>query len=337
MITQFKTLFEVGIAHPYYRETCEDVTFIIPEGTAQWLRNGKLVAKELEGRLHVLFEADETGPALKPISGQTLRIGLRLLNPSFSNFTKVDATFASSKLLYGNAVVPAALDAPIQVQLVGHIFSHTLTDGARPVTLTLRDKAGLELRTDEITAAVNRPAISYDLTGLPPGVYTVDEDYPAGLTRNPYYSEAELLQAGVFGIIEVKIDGNFYGAPPAFQIDFEPREETLKYYVVARNYADADVNQLSVLDTGFGDDGRPQINFTKVPSSAFTAAEIPPALLTNSTGKVVLFKSQAVVARAEKGRKKIQLKKNGDVLIAHLPQPRPERTTADLVIPVSKP
>lgn len=337
MITQFKTLFEVGIVHPYYRETCEDVAFIIPEGTAQRLRNGKLVAKELEGRLYVLFEANEAGAALKPISGQTLRIGLRLLNPFFSNFTKVDASFVSSKLLYGNAAAPAVLDAPVQVQLVGPIFSHALTDSARPVTITLRDRAGLALQTDEITAAINRPTISYDLTGLPSGAYTIDEDYPAGLNKNSYYLEAELVQAGVFGIIEVKVDGSFYGAPPAFQIDFESREETLRYYVVARNYADADMNQLSVSDTGFGDDGRPQINFTKVPSSSFTPAEIPPALLTDSSGKVVLFKSQAVVARAEKARKKIQLKKNGDVLIAHLPQPRPERTNADLVIPVSKP
>lgn len=337
MTTQFKTLFEVAIAHPYYREACEDVSFVLPASTAQWLRNGKLVAKVLEGRLYVLFEADEGGAALKPIPGETLRIGLRLTNPFFSNFTKVDAGFASSKLLYGNAVAPALLDAPIKVRLVGNLFSHTLTDSDRPVTVTLRDKAGVVLQTDEITAALDRAAISYDLTALPPGVYTIDEDLPGGLTRNPYYSDAELLQVGVFGLLEVKIADSFYGVAPDFQIEFEPREETLKYYVVARRYADADINQLSISDSGFGDDGRPQITFTKVLSGAFTPAEIAPALLTDDSGKVVLFKSQALVARAEKARKKIQLKKNGEVLITHLPQPRPEKTNADLVIAISKP
>jgi len=337
MKTQFKTLFEVTVAHPYYRETCEDVAFLIPTGTAQVLRNGKLIAKELEGKLYVLFEAAEGGAALQPIPEQTLRFGLRLLNPFFSNFTKVDASFASSKLVYENTVAPGALDAPTKVQLVGNLFSHILTDAARPVTVTLSDRAGLALQTEEITAAVNRASLSYDLTALPPGGYTIDEQFPGGLTRNPYYSDAELLQAGVFGVLEVRIDGNFYAAPPHFQIEFDSREETLKYYVVGRHYANADVAQLSVADAGFGEDGRPQINFTKVLSGAFTGDEIPPAFLTDSSGQVVLFKSQAVVARAEKARKKIQLIKNGEVLIAHLPQPRPEKTNADLVIAISKP
>lgn len=337
MKTQFKTLFEVTVAHPYYRKTCEDVAFLIPGETAQVLRNGKLLARELAGRLYVLFEADEGGAALKPVPGKTLRLGLRLLNPFFSNFTKVNESFASSRLLYENAVAPAALDAPTKVQLIGHIVSHALTDSARPVTVTLSDRAGLALQTDVITAAVNSSAISYDLTALPPGAYTIDEHFPGGLTRNPYYSDAELLQAGVFGVLEIRIDGSFYGAPPHFQIEFEPREETLKYYVVGRHYANADIAQLSVADAGFGEDGRPQINFTKVLAGAFTDDEIPPAFLTDSSGQVVLFKSQAVVARSEKARKKIQLKKNGEVLIAHLPQPRPEKTNADLVIAISKP
>jgi hypothetical protein len=54
MITQFKTLFAVTIAHAYYRENCKDVAFIIPTDTAQWLKNGKLLAKELEGALRPL-------------------------------------------------------------------------------------------------------------------------------------------------------------------------------------------------------------------------------------------------------------------------------------------
>ena len=337
MRTQFKTLFVVTIAHAYYRERCEDVEFIIPADTAKMLKNGRLLARELEGKLYVLFETDEAGAVLKPIPGQTLRIGLRLINPFFSNFTDVDASFASSTLLYGNAATPAALDAPAKFHLVGQVFSHVLTDGARPVTVTLKDMAGVVLQTNEVTAAVNRLSVSYDLTGLRAGAYSVEEDYPAGPTLTAYYSDAEMGKAAVFGIMQVKIDNGFYSAspPPEFEIAFDAREETLRYYVVATNYP---VDQLSVSDAGAAEDGRSQIIFDKIASASLTPTEkISRDLLKSSSAEVVLFRAQDVVARAEKPRKKIQLKKNGDVLITHLPQPRPEKPNADLIISVSKP
>jgi len=335
--TQFKTLFVLSIAHAYYSERCEDVAFFIPTATGQWLKNGKLLARELAGKLYVLFEADDNGTALKPIPGRTLRIGLRLVNPFFSNFTEIDTSFASSTLLYGNTAAPAALDAPAKVKLVGKVFSHVLTDGARPVTVTLKDGAGATLQTDEVTAAANRLVVSYDLTARSSGVYSVEEDFPGGPTLNAYYSDAELFTASVFGVVEVTIDNSLYAAAADLQIDFAARLETLNYYVVARNYSDAELNQLSVSDAGFVEDGRPQINFDKKLSGAFTPAEISPDLLTGGSAKVVLFQSQATVARTERARKKIQLKKNGTPLITHLPQPRPEQTNADLIIPVSKP
>lgn len=92
-----------------------------------------------------------------------------------------------------------------------------------------------------------------------------------------------------------------------------------------------------MLDAGFQEDGRLQINFIKVSAESFTPAEIPPELVGNTSAKVVLFKSQNAVARAEKGRKKIQLKRNNDVLITHLPQPGSEKTNANLIVSVSKP
>jgi hypothetical protein len=51
----------------------------------------------------------------------------------------------------------------------------------------------------------------------------------------------------------------------------------------------------------------------------------------------LLFRSQAPVARRQRGRRKIQLNRNGEVLIEHLPQPGAERATADLIVHLSKP
>ena len=334
MTTQFKTLFVVSVAHAYYGGNCEDVAFVVSADTAQLLRNGKLLAKEFEGKLYILFETDEAGAALVTISGKTLRIGLRLINPFFSNFTAVDADFSSSQLLYRNAAVPTALDSPVSVTPTGPIFSHVLSDSARPVTVTLKNPAGETVQTDEIADA--RSAVSYDLTGQPSSAYTIEEAYPATTSEQTYYCDTELLKAAVFGVIEIKIASDLYAFAPEFQVPFEAREETLKYYVVASNYSPAEFNQLSVLDAGFTEDGRPQINFTKVSSNSFTAADIPPDSLTDSSSAVVLFKSQTTVARTEKSRKKVQLRKNSNVLIENLPQPRPERPNADLIIPLSK-
>lgn len=337
MSTQFNTLFTVTLAHAYYRGQCEDIDFILPRETVQLLKNGRLLGKMLDGSLHVLFEASDAGAALVPIPGRTLRIGLQLTNAFFSNFTDVSTDFASTALFYRNAAVPTALDVPTKVALVGQVFSHTLTDTPRPVMVALKNIAGQTVRNDTITATDDRTAVSYDLSGQAPGAYTIQETYPASTKGIPYYVDRELAGAGVFGVLEVRIDGSFYTVAVNFQIAFAARQEVLKYYVVANNYSDSEFDQLSVLDAGFTDDGRPQINFTKVPSASFTSAEIPPTLLGNSSAKVVLFRSQATVARAEKGRKKIQLKKNNEVLITHLAQPGPEKTNADMIVSVSKP
>jgi len=335
MTMHFRLLFTVSIAHAYYGEGCKDFDFIIPADTAQLLRNGKLIAKAREGKLYVLVGADETDTALVSMTAKTLRIGLKLLNPFFSNFT--DFNFNSSTPFYRNATNPDRLDAAKEITLVGRVFSHALTNTARPVTVTLQAASGQILQTDTITAADNRSSVSYDLTRQAAGAYIVTESYPRTTKAITYYSDAELQWQGIFGVIEIKIANSFYATAPEFEIAFAAKKETLKYYLLAKNYSDTEFNQLAVVDKGFTEDGRPQVNFTKVASAAFTADEISPALLGKSDAKVVLFKSQAVVARQEKARKKIQVLKNGEELIKHLPQPAANKVNADLIIQLSKP
>jgi hypothetical protein len=335
---RFRILFIVSISHAYYSEGCKDFSFIIPADSAQLLRNGKLIAKMRDGKLYVLFEADETDNPLVTIAGKTLRIGLKLLNPFFSNFT--DFNFNSSTPIYQNSTNPDALDAVEESELVGQVFSHSLTDAVRPVMVTLKDDKGQVLRTDTITATNNCSSVSYDLTGQAAGVYSVEESYSGNTQTVAYYSEPDLQRQGVFGVVELKIDSSFYNTAPEFVIAFAAKEEILKYYVVANKYTDTEFNQLfnqlSVLDNGFTEDERTQVNFTKLGFTAFTTEEISPALLGNSDAKVVLFKSQKV-GRQQKARKKIQLLKNGDVLIPHLPQPGADKANSDLIIQLSKP
>lgn len=337
MITKFSTLFVVSISHTYYISDCKDFDFVFPADTAQLLRNGKLIAKVLDGKLYVLFETDEAETALIPVPGKTLRIGLKLLNPYFCNFT--EPTFKSNALtpLYRNTASPVVLDAPEEVALVGQVFSHSLLNTERPVTVTLKNTSGQILQTDIITAANNTTTVSYELAGQAAGTYTVEEAYSGEPKRTTYYCDAELRQHGVFGAIEIEINSGFYTTPPTFVIAFNVKEEILKYYVVARNYSGTEFNNLSVNDNGFAEEGRTQVNFTKVPSAAFTKDDISPALLGGNDARVVLFKTQSAVERREKARKKIQLNKNGDVVITHLPQPGVDKANGDLIINISKP
>lgn len=337
MITQFKTLFVLTVVHTYYSENCQDVSFILPADTAQLLRNGKLLTKELNGSLYVLFETDEAGAALVKLGTKTLRLGLTLNNPYFVNFTALASNFTSTELLFRNKTTPTNLDAPVSVIPRGGIFSHPLSDSDRPVTVTLKNAAGVALQTDEVTADNDRTSVSYNLTGQAPGAMTVVENYPGNTIETIYYLDPELLSAGAFGVVEIQIDNSFYTAAPEFAVSFQPRAETLKYYVVGTKYSQADIDQLSVADAGFTEENRTQITFSKVPANSFTADDIPPDLLTNDSALVVLFKSQATVTRSATARKKIQLKKNGEVLITHLPQPSADQATADQIISVAKP
>ena len=78
-------------------------------GAEQALAAGKLLTRVRDGRLRVLFEADDADNALRDIHGTTLLNGLRVVNPYFANFT--EAPVASGWLvLYGNQTDPRGLD-----------------------------------------------------------------------------------------------------------------------------------------------------------------------------------------------------------------------------------
>ncbi|MFA7061980.1 MAG: hypothetical protein WC156_14330 [Pedobacter sp.] len=333
MTTTFRKLFTLNVAHGYYSDSCRDFSFIVSAAMTGLLRNAKLIAKALDGKLNVLYEVDEGGAALVPIAGTKLRFGMKLLNPLFSNVTE----FSVTTPLFRNTGSVASLDPAMEVVMTGRLISHAVTKTIRPVTVTVKDSAGQMLQTETITTANNRSTISCDLSGQAAGTYSVVEDYPAETETTTYYSDIELLQAGVFGVVEIVIDSDFYASRPSFTISFNAKQETLKYYVVAGNYNAAEFNHLSVADNGFAEDGRPMINFTRVTSDAFTTDEISPGMLAKANDKVVLFKSQALVARQEIARKNIQLSKNGDILIKHLPQIGADNVNGDIIIHISKP
>lgn len=264
---EFAPLFTLEATHAYYGARSPDFEFTTPSGTERLLAGGRLIAKTRESRLNVLYEKNTV-----QIAGKTLQFGLRLLNPSFSNFTVLPFLPGEGLALYRNA-------------------------GADPTVL--------------------EPAVALLLNAADP-------------------QDAELLAAGLFGVVEIEVGAGFYDTPPEFELAFEAREETLKYYVVARNFAPAEFDELEVSDAGFATDARPQIQFDRVAAAAFGAEDLPAALLGDTDARVALFRSQAPVARRAKARRRIQLARNHEVIVSQLPQPGAAASTADLVIHLSK-
>lgn len=299
------------------------------------MKRGRLLSKVSDGKLYCLYEADESDTAISDLSGELLLLGLRLKNPYFNNFT--DVTIDSTLPLYRNASTPGTLDPAAQIIPTGRLLNHQIVDAVRPVTIGLVDRNGQTLAIQNIDAANTRDEINFDLQFFGEGRYTVNETSTSGTSATPYYYDEGLYRAGVFGLVEIAVDAGFYGAAPEFEIGFNARTETLKYYIVANNYTDAEFAQLDVSDAGYVEEGRAQIGFTRLSSGSFASDDIEPDMLGDSTGKVTVFKSLTAVARRQAARKKIQLSRNGDVLVADLPAPGADKARADFVIHVAKP
>jgi hypothetical protein len=335
MITAFRSLFTLGLSHEFYGGPCPDFRYLVPAATEARLRAGRMLARERDGALLVLYETDDAGQPRVRLDGETLRFGLRLALPFFANYTTLAEGFPAHRLRFTNAAAAGTLAAEPSVTLVGDLLAYTLTRNGRPATVTLRDASNVLLATQKVADA--RTTLAFDLRAVPPGALSLRAAYSNASDTLPVYHDPELLQAGASAIVEVTVDPGFYAAPASLAVAFTTRQDVLRYYVVARNYSDTEFTQLQVKDLGFGDDGRGEIVFTRVASTAFTAAELPPELLVGAGERVTLFRSQAALPRQARPRRRLQLGRQNEVLIANLPHAGADRASADLIVHVSKP
>ena len=335
-MSEFRTLFTLSVAHTYYDGLCRDFQIVFPSDGARMLQQGRLVARELDGVFHVLYETDGTTSPLIPITGMKLRLGLRPVNPYFSYFTDLPEDFYSSIRIYRfEDTDTLALYGP--VPLVAPVFTHAIAAVGRPVALTLRREEGWNIVSTQTMTDTGTLTAGFDATGWTPGIYVVQETVGATTTETRYYIDQELYVQGAIGVIDIDIDSTMYTDTQDFQIAFQAREEVMRYYVVAKNYSGADIIALAVADNGYTEDGRPQLTFTKLPSDDPGYDGMDVNLLKSGDEDVILFKSGPDVPRREGGRKKIELRRSSEVLIQNLPQPGPDKADADMIIHLSKP
>lgn len=178
-------------------------------------------------------------------------------------------------------------------------------------------------------------APAFDLRALPSGPWVVTEDYGAGpIHPRRLLLDPELVDAAPWGLVAITVDNGFYAAPPALAVDFAVRKDKLEYYVVAPQLGGNEFAQLDVADAGFTEQIRAKVEFDKVP--ALTPSDLSPAQLGAPVDRIALFRSHVPVTRSQVGLRGIQLHRNGDILVEHLPQPGAHQSRSQFVIHLSK-
>jgi hypothetical protein len=142
--------------------------------------------------------------------------------------------------------------------------------------------------------------------------------------------------AGAWGLLSLTVDPGHIAAGRSFTLEFDARDDTLRYYVVASRYGEAEFAAVQVVDTGAVAEGRPPIAFSRIEPAAFGAGHLATELLDPSgSARIALFETQAPVARRARGPAGLELHRNGEVLIGSLPQPGAERYDAQFVVHLS--
>lgn len=332
MSIHFRTLFEVEVEHGYYRGLCADIDFVVP-GSEQALAAGKLLTRVRDGRLRVLFEADDVGDPLRDIHGTTLLLGLRVVNPYFANFT--EAPLASAELvLYGNRNAPRSLDPALAAGFIAPHQRIVPSQAGRPLTLSWQYGGSTLV---EQTLGAGQEVAVFETRDWPSGQYALRETAGGPAQTSNWLHSPALAGEALWGVLALTVDRGFYASPPVFRIALRARSEQLQYYIVARNFGATEFSQLQLADAGAAEQGRTALSFNKITADHFTDNDLPVSALGDAGARIVLFQSQLPVARRAGGYRKLQLRRNAEVLVQHLPQAGSDRAQARFIVHLAKP
>lgn len=332
----FRQLLTLTVIHAYRGGASDDLEVLLPQETLHAARGRRLLIRIEGGQLMVAFRAGVDGTPVVPVTGLLLRIGLRPRTASLATFTAPGAPLLSGCTRWTNGAGLASLGDPEPVQLVGRMFSHSLKSPARPLALRLRVPSGRLLSEELLGERDGRSAVSFDLASAPLGGFTIEEEDAGARLMTSGLHHPELARAGATGVVELLVPAETPAQPPAYTVRLPARSERLSYYVVARNHTAAELAQLRIDDLGAVGDGRPPLTFDAIQAGDFTQSEVPAALLAPPGARVVLFRSTAEVPRRQSARRGLQLSRNGDPLIPHLPPASADQPDSNLIVHVTK-
>lgn len=328
----FRTLFTLEVRHAFWGGLTDQLRFIVPPSTQRRLAGVRAMARERDGRLYVLFETDAADAPLAALAGLTLRFGLVPRSAAFAGVTAADGIAPGLARAWDNAVDANTLAGPEGLQLTGTRPRLAAADAERPLTMRLLDAAGTLVTQTVLQAADDGWTLPF---ALPPGDWHVEEQGVGPPVRRRLRVDPELQ--GAWGLLNLTVDAGHVAAGHVFTLDFAAASDTLRYYVVASHLDDAQFAQVAVVDTGALAEARPAIEFDRIAAAGFGAGHLAPALLDPAgDARIALFQSRSAVARRVGGPRGLQLQRNGDVLVGHLPQPGADRHDAQFVVHLSQ-
>jgi hypothetical protein len=323
MIVRFTPLLSLVVRHRYLDDAAPLCEFVLPADALSRLRAGRHLARATRDALHVLFEADEQGAPLASLAGDTLRVGVRLVDPELALHTQPQ-TPGTLRVL-DNAADADTLASAGDIATTGSQLRYPLQSANRPLALSLEPPAGVVaaarvLRGEETEAV-------FDLAAAPPGRKRVIEAGAAPFAR---YFDPAFAAAGCDRAVEFRIAGNHYLAPAQLTLQYETVSDVLRYFVVVRHASNGALDQLEVKDPAGG------LTFTRAKLPAMSPAEVAfAAPLGVPASELVLFRSTALVPHRAAPRKGVHLARGAVKLVDDLPQPSAGRASADFVIYVS--
>ena len=329
----FRSLWTIEVRHAFHGGASDALIFIVPPSTERALAGVHALARQIGGRLNVLIETGEDGQPLSTLAGAHFLFGLKPREPSFDFVTVPLGLPRGDSALWSNAADADALAGPGAVRISGEQLRIEPRSDVRPLTLRLFDAGGVQ----RAQAVLQIGDEAWTPTGLfTRGAWRVEEQAAGAPQSWSLRVEPELV--GAWGLLDIAVDAGHIAAGHAFALEFAARSDTLRYYVVATRFAEAEFNQVQVLDNGFTAEARAQIVFNRLLPAAFGAGHLAPALLDPSgSARIALFEAQAAVARRARGPGGLELHRNGDVLAGNLPQPGASRPDAQFIVHLTQP
>ncbi len=335
MNTGFRTLWTIAVSHAFHGGVCDALAFVVPPATQDALKAMRAMAREIDGRLHVLIEEDADGHALIDSTGRTLVFGLAPRSATFVQYTADMGLAKGQQALFANAASVDAIDAqPTGVRITGGRMGITPLREERPLTLRAINHEGLPKAS--ITLSPTDATWQWDAGALQGEVLVTEEAQPGVVLAQQRLFIAPGLN-DCWGALSLTVSADHIAHGHDFTLTLPAREDVLRYYVLVKPANQADFDSIQIQDQGAATDSRPPLTFTRhVPP--FGQGHLSPDLLDpGHTHQLVLFEANAPMARQARGPHGIALQRQGEVLIGDLPQPGADRSDAQFVVHLSKP
>ncbi|MEM9326148.1 MAG: hypothetical protein AAGA85_10850 [Bacteroidota bacterium] len=355
MITYYKRFFNISVLHDYYSNGLSlDLTLTPTEETQQLLKNNKLLFRQNEAGINLLYRSlDEAGTPQIELGDLDLVFKIQTTNrPEFLIISDLDQkapfpakTYTEGQLIYfENTPANASTSVSSPEEL-----THQLIDGRKPseftyifeldpvpvpnnVLLRITDPKG-STTTVEVNESTEIRPDANDIYRVPvslnkrlKGIYTFvvrDGADTTDLRTEQLYVDDDLVAEPLLGMLRIKYDeitAHHYGNAEYYALKFIRKETFWKFLVANKSQKiDLSVSDLDIEDTSL-DSGDPYnvYTFTK-------GAEPDPTVRINGLDTVV-FTSNVRIPFFQRPKLQLTLKQSRppDVeitLIENLPNP----------------